>query len=41
VIVETEFFKQIDKTTKILIEKEALTYAHFLGKKIEINYNIG
>jgi hypothetical protein len=39
VIVETELFKQIDNNTKILIEKEAVSFAHFLGKKTDVNYN--
>ena len=41
VIVETELFEQIDDTTKILIEKEAVTFGYFLGKKTEITYNFG
>jgi hypothetical protein len=40
VIVETEFFKQPDETTRILIEKEAVKFTHFLAKKTEVNYNI-
>lgn len=41
VIVEAEFFKQIDNTTRILIEREVLKYSLFLGKKTEVKYNIG
>jgi hypothetical protein len=38
VIVEMEFFKQPDKTTKSLIEKALIHYGHFLEKKTEINH---
>ncbi|MEW6108889.1 MAG: winged helix DNA-binding domain-containing protein [Nitrospirota bacterium] len=38
VIVETELFKQPNKTTKSLIEKASIQYGHFLEKKTEINH---
>jgi hypothetical protein len=39
VIVETEFFKQANKTTKSLIEKAAIRFGYFLEKKTEIKFN--
>ena len=39
VIVQIEFFKPHNKTSKKLIEKAALTYGLFLGKKIEMKDN--
>jgi hypothetical protein len=35
VIVETEFFRQIDTAIKILVEKEAVIFAHFLGRHLQ------
>jgi hypothetical protein len=40
VIVEAEFFKQIDNTTRLLLEREVLKYSHFMGKKTDVKYNI-
>ncbi len=40
VIVETDFFKQPTKSIKSLIEKEALEFGKFLGKKAELKHNI-
>jgi hypothetical protein len=37
--VETEFFKQANKTTKSLIEKAAIRFGYFLEKKTEIKFN--
>ena len=37
VIVETDFFKPPDQTTRILIEKATLDYCRFLEKKPELN----
>ncbi|HEY9364234.1 MAG TPA: winged helix DNA-binding domain-containing protein [Chitinophagaceae bacterium] len=39
VIVQIEFFRPYNKTSKKLIEKAALTYGLFLGKKIEMKDN--
>jgi hypothetical protein len=38
VLIETELFMRPDRTTKGLIEKAALHYGDFLGKKTEINF---
>jgi len=38
VMVETEFFKQPNKTTKSLVEKAAIRFGDFLEKKTELNH---
>jgi hypothetical protein len=38
VIMETELFKEPGKTTRSLIEKAAVQFGRFLGKKTEINH---
>jgi len=38
VIVETELFKQPDKTIKGLIEKASIQFGYFLEKQVEINH---
>jgi len=38
VMVETEFFKQPNKTTKSLVEKAVVQFGHFLEKKTELNH---
>ena len=40
VFVETELFSQPSKTTKNLIEEEAIQYGRFLGKKVEIKHKV-
>ena len=40
VMMETEFFKQPNKSTKSLIEKAAISFGHFLEKKMEIIHKL-
>ena len=40
VIVEAEFFKQPDKTTKRLVEQAVFRYGRFQGKITEIHYKV-
>ncbi len=40
VIVETDLFKTQSKSIKNLIEKTAIVYGNFLGKKAEVKHNI-
>jgi hypothetical protein len=40
VIVETNFFQTQNKSIKNLIEKKAIAFGNFLGKKAEVKYNV-
>lgn len=40
VILETDFFKPQNRSVKELIEKEAIHFGNFLGKKVEVKHKI-